>query len=259
MHSQDFAWEAREGPPVPSWQAEYDRHTLRTTHQLKAPLDIISGNISLVLDGSLGELSEEIRTILTRTDDRAKRMSQMLLDMEHLTRLEGRAPDPKRFVMTEIEPMVRTCVEELRPSADRRGVGLRLTLVPLAFLCVPEQLHLLLKNLLSNAITYSHDHGEVQVSCGQERTTSQGMVAIADGGIGIPAEALPHLFDDHFRTKESIRHNHTATGLGLAIVKHVARNHALRLRVASEPGQGTTFTVLFPVTGTPEAGVAART
>jgi len=259
MPFRDFSWEAREGIPVPSWQAEYDRHTLHTTHRLKAPLDIIRGNIALVLEGSLGEISEEIRAILTKTDERAKGMAQMLLDMEHLTRLEGQAPAPERFVMTDIEAMVRTCVEELRPSAKRRGIGLRLALEPLSFPCVPEQLHLLLKNLLSNAITYSHDQGEVHVSCGQESTTSQGMVAIADSGIGIPAEALPRLFDDRFRTKESLRHNRASTGLGLAIVKHVARNHALRLRVASELGQGATFTVLFPVTGpSPRSYPAAR-
>ena len=251
MPSQDFSWEAREGLPVPSWQAEYDRHTLRTTHQLKAPLDIIRGNISLVLEGSVGTISEETRTILTRTDERAKGLARMLLDMEHLTQLEARVPDPERFVMTDIVPMVTTCVEALRPSAERRGIGLRLALAPLSFRCVPEQLHLLLKNLLSNAITYSHDHGEVQVSCGQESATSPGMVAIADGGIGISAEALPHLFDDRFRTKEALRHNPSATGLGLAIVRRVAQNHGLRLRVASELGKGTTFTVLFPVAGVP--------
>jgi signal transduction histidine kinase len=67
------------------------------------------------------------------------------------------------------------------------------------------------------------------------------VVAVADRGIGIPADKLPHIFEDYYRTDEAVRHNKQSSGLGLAIVRHVAQEHGIRIRVESRPGVGTTF------------------
>ena len=104
---------------------------------------------------------------------------------------------------------------------------------------------MLFDNLLSNAVAYSHRGGRVDVQCRLDTPTMM-TVTVRDEGIGIPAEKLPFIFDEHYRTKEAVRHNKESSGLGLAIVKHVAQFHRINLNVQSLPGKGTTFTIWFP-------------
>ena len=88
---------------------------------------------------------------------------------------------------------------------------------------------MLFDNLLTNAVHYSHDGGAVEVTC---RRQAEGMaqVVIRDHGIGIPAEKLPHIFEEFYRTREAVRHNKASTGLGLAIVRDVARMGGIQVR-----------------------------
>jgi signal transduction histidine kinase len=72
-------------------------------------------------------------------------------------------------------------------------------------------------------------------------------VTICDQGIGIPAEKLPRIFKEHYRTKEAVQHNKESSGLGLSIVKQVAQMYKIRIRVESSPGSGTKFELRFPV------------
>jgi len=83
------------------------------------------------------------------------------------------------------------------------------------------------------------------VQCWREPSDGP-IVTVEDEGIGIPAEKLPRIFDDYYRTEEAVRHNRDSTGLGLAIVRHVATSHGIRVQVESAPGCGTRFTLRFP-------------
>jgi signal transduction histidine kinase len=100
-------------------------------------------------------------------------------------------------------------------------------------------------NLLSNAVIYSDENGQVHISC-RPAPDSGPIVTIADQGIGIPADKLPHIFEEHYRTKEAVRHNKESSGLGLAIVRNVAEMYRIRVRVESRPGFGTKFELTFP-------------
>jgi signal transduction histidine kinase len=101
-------------------------------------------------------------------------------------------------------------------------------------------------NLLANAVIYSHRGGEVHITC-RPGPNSEPVVIISDRGIGIPAEKLPRIFEEHYRTKEAMQHNKESSGLGLAIVKQVAQMYKIHIRVESRPGSGTTFELRFPV------------
>jgi signal transduction histidine kinase len=110
---------------------------------------------------------------------------------------------------------------------------------------VDEHLKMMLSNLLTNAVTYSYPGGHVRVECrldGRRRP----VITVADEGIGIPAEKIPHIFQEHYRTNEAVRHNKESSGLGLAIVRHVVEKHRLRLRVKSRVGHGSVFEIEFP-------------
>lgn len=105
---------------------------------------------------------------------------------------------------------------------------------------LPDHLH-----LIANAVVYSTEGGSVRVRCAGTSTDGP-VVTVEDEGIGIPAEKLPRIFDDYYRTEEAVRHNKDSTGLGLAIVRHVATSHRIRVRVESAPGCGTVVTLRFP-------------
>jgi signal transduction histidine kinase len=84
----------------------------------------------------------------------------------------------------------------------------------------------------------------VEISAREEKDEVR--VLVTDHGIGIRDEALPHIFDEFYRTKEGARFNRMSTGLGLAIVKEIARHFGLRITVSSEQEKGTTFEVAIP-------------
>ena len=87
---------------------------------------------------------------------------------------------------------------------------------------VEDHIKMLFTNLLSNAVIYSHEKGRVSVECKPSKETGP-VITIEDRGIGMPADKLPKIFDEYYRTDEAARHNKTSTGLGLTIVHHVAQ------------------------------------
>ena len=103
---------------------------------------------------------------------------------------------------------------------------------------VRDHLVILLDNLLSNAVHYSRDGQSVWVTC-LLKPDGRIAVVVRDQGIGIPAEKLPFIFDDYFRTSEAAAYNKASTGLGLALVRQAALADNIGVRVESAAGQGT--------------------
>ena len=110
-------------------------------------------------------------------------------------------------------------------------------------------MHMLVGNLLANAVSYSRDGGRVRVRCAVEE--GHAVAFVEDDGIGIPEEKLPRIFDEYYRTDEAAQHNKDSSGLGLAIARHVVRGHEIRLVLESRLGQGTRIWLHFPPDATP--------
>ncbi|MHC4199632.1 MAG: ATP-binding protein, partial [Planctomycetota bacterium] len=108
-----------------------------------------------------------------------------------------------------------------------------------------EHLRMILDNLLSNAVLYSHEGGAVRVECDRLPDGSP-TVTIEDHGIGIPEHKLPLIFNEYYRTDEAAQFNKESSGLGLTIVGHVAQARRVRVRVDSRHAEGTKFTLRFP-------------
>ncbi|MEI7436801.1 MAG: sensor histidine kinase, partial [bacterium] len=108
----------------------------------------------------------------------------------------------------------------------------------------PKQLKILFLNLISNAILYSRNGGTVEV--GIEKEAARAKVRVADHGIGISENALPHIFEDFYRAQEAAVFNPNSTGLGLAIVRQIVRNLHLAIVVESEQDKGTVFNLFIP-------------
>ncbi|WP_367273713.1 ATP-binding protein [Nitrosomonas sp.] len=115
------------------------------------------------------------------------------------------------------------------------------------FICkvIPDQLEILIENIITNAITYSHQNTSIEISSKVDRNNLRANITITDHGIGIEEKDLPNIFNEYFYSPRAALHNKATSGIGLSIVKIAAENNQLRIKVTSEPGVGTTFTVVF--------------
>lgn len=231
-------------------QKEKMRHMLRTTHELKAPFAAIHANLQLLLKGYCGELPTEAIEVLESTARRARMLSDGIKDMLQLANLHEESGEVPMIMDLDLAEIVRWCVEQSRQVADEKNVIIDATIDSVAVRGNDDHLKMLFTNLIFNAINYSHRGGHVRVAV----TSADGCAeaVIADQGIGIPAEKLPHIFEEYFRTREAMKHNPESTGLGLSIVRRVAARHGTTIYVESENGQGTSFKLVFPCLKTRE-------
>ncbi len=225
-------------------QQERTRHMLRTTHELKSPFAAIHANTQLLLGGHCGELPEAAVKVATRISSRCRRLATEIQEMLQLANLQSGSGQVPHWETVNLGQIVDAAVAQQRPLAEERAVTLISRVEPAPIYGVADHLHMMLSNLLSNAVNYSSEGGRVEVEC-RPAVGGGAVVSIRDHGIGIKPQKLPHIFEEFYRTDEAVRHNRESTGLGLAIVQQVAHLHGIRVRVESAPGVGTTFTLEF--------------
>ena len=184
----------------------------------------------------------------------SSRLASLINDIIELSRLQGDDPLARAAVF-DIDPVIAQAVDEVRPFADARGIELVVSGAPGAEMVGDRQQVLTaLRNLVSNAVTYSPDHTRVAVAA----RVDGGMVAIdvKDQGIGIASHDLDRIFERFYRADPARSRATGGTGLGLSIVKHVCENHGGDVAVWSESGVGSTFTLRFPLAnGSNEVGI----
>ena len=227
-------------------QEERSRHMLATTHQLKAPFAAIYSNAQLLQQGYCGQIPDEAVQVIKRISSRCRRLTaeiQKMLQLANLSSTSQATLPRTRIVSTDL---LLWCISQVEPVAQERGVTFKADMRPVAMVGTEDHFKMLFVNLLSNAVVYSEKGGEVLISC-RPGAHSEPIITISDQGIGIPAEKLPRIFEEHYRTKEAVQHNKESSGLGLAIVKQVAQMYKIRIRVESRPGSGTKFELRFPV------------
>jgi signal transduction histidine kinase len=220
-------------------------HMLQTTHQLKAPFAAIHAQTQLLLGGYCGELPPKARETLQKISVRCRALAQQIREMLQLANLRSQGQAAPVAQSLELDRLLETLIAQIEPAARQRGIRIERDLKPVTVEGVEDHLTMMFDNLLVNAVNYSHDDGRVEVRC-RPLDDQTAEIVIRDEGIGIPAEKLPHIFEDYYRTDEALKHNRSSTGLGLAIVRQVAREAGATLRVESAPGRGTTFTLLLP-------------
>ncbi len=228
------------------------RHMLRTTHELKAPFAAIQANTQLLLNGYCGEFGDDVRQVVQKISNRSHRLAHEIQEMLQLANLRSQGQRPPDRTTFDLAEVVRWCIAQVRPRAEERKIRLSESIEPVRTTCVEEHLKMLFANLLSNAVAYSYEKGQVHITCGRD-PQGGGVVTIEDHGMGVEPEKLPRIFDEYYRTTEAARHNKESSGLGLAIVRHIVQRHALGLRVQSRVGKGTKFEVTLPAAGTAPA------
>jgi heavy metal sensor kinase len=211
-------------------------------HELRTPLTIIAGEVEVALKRD--RTPQEYRAVLSSLIEEARRLGTMVEDLLLLARIEGQSAPP-RFGAVDLDAVILEACDEAATLGRKKGVAV--AVLPLEPTIIPGEAGLvrrLLANLLRNAVAYTDAGGRVSV--GLVGAGSEATVSITDTGCGIPAKALPFIFDRFYRVDPSRSHETGGTGLGLALVEKIASLHKGRVDVSSEVGKGTVFRVTFP-------------
>lgn len=214
------------------------------THELRSPIAVSQSLLRTVLKGYAGELSEQQEGIFARVAGRLDFLESLVNDLLDLA--ASRAPDlGEEAAAVAVNASVGRAVLLLQPRAEEKGVTLthRACCEELAVWASVEGLDRIFVNLVGNAIKYTPSGGSVTVSLGRANDHIQ--VCVSDTGIGIPADSIPHLFDEFYRAPNA-KEFAVGTGIGLAIVKDLVGQYQGTIDVESTVGEGTTFTITFP-------------
>jgi two-component system phosphate regulon sensor histidine kinase PhoR len=220
------------------------------SHELRTPLAAIRGYAETLLDGAL-EDPEHNRSFLETIRANAIRLTNIASDLLVLSEMEQERSESEAAEaaeLVEVEEVVEAALRTVESAAKVRGVELVIT--EREGLRVRGQrfrLEQALVNLMDNAVKFSRTGSKVRV---ESRLAESGEVEIgvSDEGIGIPSEDLPRIFERFYRVDKARSREAGGTGLGLSIVKHIAEVFGGTVRVESQLGKGSTFTLTFPST-----------
>jgi two-component system, sensor histidine kinase and response regulator len=212
-------------------------------HELKAPLAAVTGYFDLIRERRLGEDLSSYDEVLGRCAVRIDGMRKLIHDLLDLTRIES-GLKARELAPVDVREMVRNAVEAVQPLAGPRGITIEpCEGEPMVLPADAGEIEMICNNLLSNAVKYNRDGGRVSVKL--ERAGRRIVLAVSDTGIGISPESLPRIFDEFVRIKNSDTVHVDGTGLGLPIVRKLVQLYGGRVSAESEPGKGTTITVVL--------------
>jgi PAS domain S-box-containing protein len=213
------------------------------SHDLRSPLTAILGYVELI--DRAGPVTEQQREFIRRVQFSVNNITALINDLLDLGRIEAGFDARKEIV--PLGAIINYAIEGLRSRLTEKDQNL-VTEIPAKLPTVlgnPVRLRQLMGNLIGNAIKYTPTHGEITVRGHAEE--GQIIIQVNDNGPGIPPTDQPYIFDKFYRAS-NVPLDTPGTGLGLAIVKSIVDNHQGRIWVDSVVGQGSTFTVVLPVT-----------
>lgn len=232
------------------------------SHELRTPLTVIRGNLDILRRANamlrqpgsgqdsvqVDQRQEVLAESLTAMEREADRMARLISDLLLLAQAD--AGVQIRHELVEIHPLLYDVYRQEQALAN--GVEIQFSAEDRGLVAGdPDRLRQLLLNLVDNAVKYTPSGGRVSLQLTRENSWVR--IDVADTGIGIPAEDLPHIFDRFYRVDKARARKDGGTGLGLSIARWIADAHGGYIEVESAVGEGTTFTVWLPAAGTDEA------
>lgn len=212
------------------------------SHELKTPLASIKLLTDSILQNDMD--ADTMREFVEDIGSEAERLNRMTAKLLSLTRVDGQ-PLPETELI-RMAPTIRQVAKMLKPVAKKSGVTLELNLdEDSTVLITRDDLYQIVFNLMENGIKYNRPGGTVTV------TLSRGMdlarLTVTDTGMGIPEEALSHIFERFYRVDKARSRQTGGSGLGLAIVRAIVSRNRGEIQVDSQVGAGTRFHVTFPI------------
>ena len=215
------------------------------SHELRTPLAAIRASAETLQDGALEE-PEAARQFLGRIYHNAERMSALVQDLLDLSRLESGEVN-LNLSPVDVRRTIAEVVENYEEQARAKGVVLSAVIGEDGVEATADEgrLQQVLSNLVENAVKFTPSGGEVHVDV--ERRDRWLEIRVADRGIGMASEDIPHVFERFYKADRS--QDQGGTGLGLAIAKHIVQSHGGRIWVDSREGEGSTFAFTIPAAG----------
>ena len=217
------------------------------THELRSPVSVTRSLLRTITAGYSGEVNEQQKDLINRAIRRVDFLQKLIDDLLDLA--TGKA-DIKPLDVTnpvDLEENLVRLVERFAAPAKEKDLTLdwkNLSEKPCTVLASVEDLDRIFNNLISNAVKYTPKNGKVTVSL--SRIDGEARVAVEDSGIGIPQEAMAHLFEEFYRAPNAKEFEQEGTGLGLTIARDLITRLGGTITVHSTVGEGTRFTVSLP-------------
>ncbi|WP_129596309.1 ATP-binding protein [Anaerophilus nitritogenes] len=215
------------------------------SHELKTPLTSIKSYTETLLDGALDQ-KDVAEYFLNVVKSEADRMDRLVRDLLQLSRL-----DYQRVNWNKKENNLVKIIENsiLKISINAKNKDQNISFFPkneeMKVFVDSDKIEQVILNILSNAIKYTPEKGEINISLDQEN--NQGILKICDNGIGIPKDDLPRLFERFYRVDKARSRELGGTGLGLSIAQQIIRAHNGDIEIKSEEGKGTNVTIFIPL------------
>ncbi|MEY4366882.1 MAG: hypothetical protein RLZ28_297 [Actinomycetota bacterium] len=213
------------------------------SHELKTPI----GAVSLLAEALQDAIDDPVmvKKFAANLHREANRLASLVQDIIQLSRLQS-AETVANATLIDLSGVVAEAVERNHFLAETKQIRIRVeALRGHKIFGDHEMLSTAIKNLIENAILYSEEGSQVGVALRSVDGVAE--ISVADNGVGIPAEEQDRVFERFYRVDASRSRQTGGTGLGLSIVKHVALNHRGDVRLFSQPGLGSTFTLRLPV------------
>jgi signal transduction histidine kinase len=222
------------------------------SHELKTPLTLIRlyGETLQRKENLTNREKKEAYEIITKESERLSHLINNVLDFSRIE-MGRKEFDFKKGNLTQV---VRETLESYRYHLEKKGFSVQAEISS----DLPEMnfdgeaIASVLVNLLSNAMKFSPKKKEVTVRLFKEKENA--VLQVADKGVGIPPKETSRIFKRFYRSKDEIVSETRGSGLGLTLVKHITEAHGGRIEVDSEPGKGSTFSIILPISS-PEKGL----
>ncbi|MCG3113035.1 MAG: ATP-binding protein [Candidatus Manganitrophus sp. SB1] len=220
------------------------------SHELKTPVNSISGFTQLLRRGAYGELTPKQAGAVGRIHHNANELIHLINNILDLAKLES-GKKGLQVMEVNLRELTEKVLMIFEPLLQEKGLHLRKEIdpgFPECFLTDPMQVRSILTNLLSNAVKFTH-RGEVRLRLGRRVERQEVLLEVSDTGVGIEPAHLDKIFEEYEQrvvVREVKGKYIEGTGLGLAIVKKMVAALAGKVEVASAPGRGTTFTIFLP-------------
>lgn len=213
------------------------------SHELRSPLTVLGGYLENMADDE--GIPEIWNAPLAEMQAQTGRMNTLVNDLLELSRLETDAPgEPEEQPVNVPELVRRVRKEALAQAGGERTIEVDLD-DSLGLAGIDNELYSAFSNLVFNAVRYTDPNGRIRIRWRRDPEGSASF-CVSDDGIGIDAKHLPFITQRFYRVDPSRSRSQGGTGLGLAIVKHVLQRHDARLRIHSEPNEGSEFCCIFP-------------
>lgn len=214
------------------------------SHELRTPLTSIQGFVETLKEGAIND-PEKAHYFLKIIEKQSDRLNNLIEDLLQLSKIESQEIT-MNLQSIDLRDLINKTISEFKKKIEQKDHKIKINISPQLPLVKadPEQIEVVFRNLLDNAVKYTPDGGEIYISALEKAENIY--IEVTDNGIGVSAEHLPRIFERFYRANKDRSRKLGGTGLGLAIVKHIVQAHKGTIGVESKPGKGSKFFFTLP-------------